>query len=99
MAIRASARRPSRAGAAPTIFTKYLYDSDGNNTADAPLPACAQLQNGMATGTNPADPLTYFGAGDLGCVDTFNAGVMFFGKQRPPRSPAVRTLYNATRAP
>ncbi|HEY5920514.1 MAG TPA: hypothetical protein VIV11_02535 [Kofleriaceae bacterium] len=78
--------------------SKYLYDSDGNNTPDAPLPACAQLMNGFGSGTNPADPLTYYGAADLGCVDTTNAGLMFAGKSRPPRL-GVRPLYGAARAP
>jgi hypothetical protein len=54
---------------------KYQYDSDGDNIADKDLPACGLLKNGFGSGTNPADPLTYFGAADLGCVDTAMAGL------------------------
>ncbi|HEY5925318.1 MAG TPA: hypothetical protein VIV11_26725, partial [Kofleriaceae bacterium] len=80
--------------------SKYLYDSDGNNTPDMPYPQCAQLQNGFGSGTNPADPLTFFGAGDLGCVSTANVG-LFTGKTLPPPKAlaGLRPVYNAVRAP
>jgi hypothetical protein len=80
--------------------SKYLYDSDGNNTPDMQLPECAALQPGFGSGSNPADPLTYFGAADLGCVDTATGGVMFAGKPRVPRETnGVRPLYAPTPAP
>jgi hypothetical protein len=71
--------------------SKYLYDSDGNNTLDTPLPPCASLPNGFGSGAN-------LGAADLGCVDTATAGLMFWGKHRV-RSLDVRPPYNASRAP
>ncbi len=76
--------------------SKYLYDSDGNQTPDTAYPACAQLQNGFGSGTNPMNPLTYFGAADFGCVDSTNAGFMFSGKPHKPRDLGVRTLYHRT---
>jgi hypothetical protein len=45
---------------------KYLYDSNNDNMADTPLPACATLADGFGSGTT-------FGAADLGCVDTTHA--------------------------
>ncbi|HEY5948309.1 MAG TPA: hypothetical protein VIV40_22585 [Kofleriaceae bacterium] len=79
--------------------SKYRYDSNNDNVPDAPLPPCELLQNGFGTGTNPADPLTYFGAADFGCVDTANAGLSFAGKPHPNRTSDLRPLYRPVRAP
>jgi hypothetical protein len=46
--------------------SKYLYDSDNDNTPDTPLPACATLADGFGAGMT-------FGAADIGCVDTSHA--------------------------
>lgn len=76
--------------------SKYLYDSDGDNMRDSPTPRCADLQDGFGSGTNPADPLTYFGAADLGCVDSSRL-MPFAGKQLPrlPRGfDGVRPLWH-----
>jgi hypothetical protein len=70
--------------------SKYLYDSNGDTVNDAPFPPCASLPNGQGQGTA-------LGAGDVGCVDTANAGVNFVGK--PRKRPDLRPLYNPTRAP
>jgi hypothetical protein len=47
--------------------SKYLYDSNGDNMPDTPMPACASLPDGFGT-SSPID-----GAADLGCVDTTHA--------------------------
>ncbi|HEX5064352.1 MAG TPA: hypothetical protein VFV99_33485, partial [Kofleriaceae bacterium] len=52
---------------------KYQYDSDGDNTPDTPLPACATLPDGFGSGSA-------FGAADLGCVDTSHAVGLAQGK-------------------
>lgn len=61
--------------------TKYLYDSNGDNAPDAPLPPCASLQI-KSTGMDPSDPLTYFGASDLGCVES-KLALPMMNKKRP----------------
>ena len=76
--------------------TKYLYDSNGDNTPDMPLPPCGQLEL-EATGMDPSNPLTYWGAKDLGCVDSMLGGAGMPMIKRPdirllrgvsaPRSP------------
>ena len=67
--------------------SKYLYDSNGDNIADAPIPPCATLQDGMGSGSAVR-------AGDFGCVDTTHAGVMFTGKPRAPKArDGLRALY------
>jgi len=68
-----------------------MYDSNSDGVPDKALPSCQQLQI-HATGTNPADPLTYWGATDLGCVDSTTGG-LFAGKRTPPR-PGLRGLYH-----
>jgi hypothetical protein len=60
---------------------KYQYDSNNDNMPDMPLPNCGMLQDGFGSGSNPAMPLTYFGAADLGCVDTTHAPGLAQGKQ------------------
>ncbi|HEY5945047.1 MAG TPA: hypothetical protein VIV40_06120, partial [Kofleriaceae bacterium] len=65
--------------------SKYLYDSNGDNTADKPYPNCGLLATkGFSTATNAADPLTYFGAADLACVTTTDAGLPANGKAQLP---------------
>jgi hypothetical protein len=57
-------------------LSKYRYDSNGDNKItedDLPLPPCWQLQDGTGSGTDRSDPLTWFGAADLGCVDSSRA--------------------------
>jgi hypothetical protein len=54
--------------------TKYLYDKDGDGTAETELPACATLPMGFGSGSQQSDP-DYWGAADLGCVDTMKAGL------------------------
>jgi hypothetical protein len=57
-------------------LSKYRYDSNGDNQlteADLSLPPCWQLQDGTGSGTDRSDPLTWFGAADLGCVDSSRA--------------------------
>jgi len=80
--------------------SKYLYDSDGDNTADKPLPPCSTLANGFGSGSAPSDP-NYWGAADLGCVDTTNAGIMMAqGKttQLPESTMHKRATINLPRA-
>jgi hypothetical protein len=50
--------------------TKYQYDSDGDDMPDLVFPPCYALQDGFGSGSDPAVPNEYFGAADLGCVDT-----------------------------
>jgi hypothetical protein len=52
---------------------KYQYDSNNDNMPDKPLPNCGMLADGNSTSTDPTNPLTYFGAADIGCVDTSHA--------------------------
>jgi hypothetical protein len=52
---------------------KYQYDSNNDNMADKALPNCGMLADGNSTSTDPSNPLTYFGAADIGCVDTSHA--------------------------
>jgi hypothetical protein len=64
--------------------SQYQYDSDGDNTADTTLPPCGALVQGFGAGSDPTDPLTFFGAADLGCVTSDEAGVMVNGKMQVP---------------
>jgi hypothetical protein len=48
----------------------YTYDADGDDVPETPFPACADLQDGFGSGSDPSMPTEYFGAADLGCVDT-----------------------------
>jgi hypothetical protein len=66
--------------------SKYLYDSNNDNTPDAPLPACAALPDGFG-GASPVD-----GAADLGCVDTTHAGLPAQGKPLPRSFDDLRPL-------
>ncbi|HUS29045.1 MAG TPA: hypothetical protein VMZ53_11055 [Kofleriaceae bacterium] len=54
--------------------SKYLYAANGGGP-DTPLPACSDLADGFGSGSDPSSPLTYWGAADLGCVDSTHAGV------------------------
>lgn len=84
--------------------TKYLYDADGDNMRESPTPPCYLLADGFGSGTDPADPLTFFGAADLGCVDSTR--LMVNGKVQIPESAMrkralidhPRPLYNRTMA-
>jgi hypothetical protein len=78
--------------------SKYQYDSNGDNMPDMNLPTCQQLQDGFGSGTDPSMPNTYFGAADLGCVDTTHAGLPFQGKtsvivHKPRGLDGFRPLY------
>jgi len=53
--------------------SKYRYDSNSDGIPDTALPPCAALSDGFGSGSDRADPLTYFGAADLGCVDSTRA--------------------------
>ena len=77
--------------------SRYLYDSNNDGTVDAPFPPCALLGSGDGTGSNPADPLTYFGAAELGCVDSAMAGIS--ATKAPTRLVDMRLLFRPTRAP
>jgi hypothetical protein len=76
--------------------SKYMYDSDGDSVGDTTLPACADLQDGWGSGSDAADPLTYWGAADLGCVDSSRQPQM---AKRPRRSPVddLRPLFTNDR--
>jgi hypothetical protein len=66
---------------------KYQYDSNNDNMPDKALPNCNMLATaGFSTATDPTNPLTYFGAADLGCVDTATAGIAAQGKAMLPES-------------
>ncbi len=57
----------------------YKFDKDGDpgtgvSGREAVLPDCKDLPDGNGSGTNPSDP-DYFGAAELGCVDTVHAGL------------------------
>jgi hypothetical protein len=65
--------------------SKYLYDSNADNTPDAPLPACATLPDGFGT-ASPID-----GAADLGCVDSTHAQLAH-GKALPRTFDDLRPL-------
>lgn len=54
--------------------TKYQYDKDGDGAAETDYPACATLPQGFGSGSQQTDP-DYWGAADLGCVDTNTAGI------------------------
>ena len=81
---------------------KYQYDSNGDNMPDMNLPNCGNLADGFGSGSNPAMPLTYFGAADLGCVDTTHAPGLATGKQLSPdtmrkiKADLPRALYRRT---
>ncbi len=81
-------------------MSKYRYDSNGDNKADSSdqmLPNCDLLQAGFGSGSNRADPLTFFGAADLGCVPSPMPAI---GKPRIPRGHlgvTTRPLYRAIR--
>jgi hypothetical protein len=78
---------------------KYQYDSNADNTPDMPYPNCGMLADGFGSGSNPAMPLTYFGAADLSCVDTSHAPGLAQGKaQRLQKTGAElpRVLYHRT---
>lgn len=62
----------------------YQYDSNGDNMADMPLPACSDLKDGFGSGSDASMPLQYFGAADLGCVDSTR--LMVNGKVQIPES-------------
>ncbi len=62
----------------------YQYDSNMDNTVDMNLPPCGMLADGFGEGTDPAMPLTYFGAADLGCVDSTRVTMMANGKPQLP---------------
>jgi hypothetical protein len=65
---------------------QYDYDSNMDNMVDTTLPPCALLVQGFGSGSDPTKPLEYWGAADLGCVTSDEAGVnMANGKaQLPP---------------
>jgi hypothetical protein len=81
---------------------EYQYDSNNDNMPDTPLPPCQNLQAGFGSGSNPAMPLTYWGAADLGCQST--AGLMLADGKKMPASmmekrakiDLPRALYNRT---
>jgi hypothetical protein len=80
---------------------KYLYDSNNDNTPDTAFPNCGNLADGFGSGSNPAMPLTYFGAADLGCVDTSHAPGLAQGKLQGDTLGKVKTdlpraLYHRT---
>ncbi len=62
----------------------YQYDSNMDNMADLALPACNVLKDGFGSGMDPAVPTEYFGAADLGCVDSTR--LMVNGKAQIPES-------------
>ncbi|HEY5924937.1 MAG TPA: hypothetical protein VIV11_24820 [Kofleriaceae bacterium] len=63
---------------------KYLYDSNGDNMPETKYPNCGNLpQSGFGSGTDPSMQLSYWGAADLGCVDTTLAVGLATGKQLP----------------
>ncbi|HUS28370.1 MAG TPA: hypothetical protein VMZ53_07675 [Kofleriaceae bacterium] len=65
--------------------SQYQYDSNGDNVADIDLPPCGALVQGFGSGSDLTDPLTYWGAADLGCVTSDEAGVnMAQGKAKLP---------------
>jgi hypothetical protein len=64
--------------------TKYLYDSNGDNMRDAPYPPCYQLADGAGSGSDPSMPLEFFGAANLGCVDSSRITMQAQGKELPP---------------
>jgi hypothetical protein len=72
--------------------SKYKYDPTGGNNPTIPYPGCEQLQL-HATGTDPNQPLTYFGADELGCVDSGTAG-LFSGKRPVMRAAGLRAPYH-----
>ena len=64
---------------------QYQYDSNMDNMADTNLPPCAALVQGFGSGSDPTKPLEYWGAADLGCVTSDEAGVnMVNGKAKLP---------------
>jgi hypothetical protein len=62
--------------------SKYMYDSNNDNTADTNYPSCGLLGSGTSTATDATKPLQYFGAADLGCQPAAAAGLAT-GKQVP----------------
>jgi hypothetical protein len=77
--------------------TKYQYDKDGDGTAETNLPACATLPQGFGSGSQQSDP-NYWGAADLGCVDTMKAGLSTAtGKQMLERAIAKRAALDLPR--
>jgi hypothetical protein len=65
--------------------SKYMYDSNGDGTADTALPSCQSLPIHGASGS--------LGAADLGCIDSATAG-LFTGKLPAPRVTGVRAPYH-----
>ncbi|HEX5058486.1 MAG TPA: hypothetical protein VFV99_03955 [Kofleriaceae bacterium] len=68
--------------------SKYLYDSNADNTPDTPLPACATLPDGFATTTSKVD-----GAADIGCVDTTHAQLAHGKAPAQPTFDDLRPLF------
>jgi len=63
--------------------SQYKYDPSGGTNPTIPYPPCEQLQL-HATGSDPSDPLTFFGAVDFGCVSSQTAGLP--AQRRPLRA-------------
>jgi hypothetical protein len=61
---------------------KYEYDSNADNMADSKYPNCGFLIKGSSNTTDATKPYEYFGAADLGCVSSTDAGLVS-GKQIP----------------
>jgi hypothetical protein len=65
--------------------SQYQYDSNMDNMVDTLLPPCGALVQGFGSGSDPTKPLEYWGAADLGCVTSDEAGVnMVNGKAKLP---------------
>ena len=69
-----------------------MYDPNGGTNYTIPYPTCQELQL-QATGTDPNQPLTYYGAADFGCVDSATAG-HFTGKLPVPKQLGFRAPYH-----
>ena len=54
--------------------SQYSYDPTGGNNPTIKYPDCDQLAL-TGTGSDPAQPTTFFGAVDFGCVSTTTAGI------------------------
>lgn len=73
-------------------MSQYLYDTNGDNQVDEPLPNCNTLGSGFGSGSDPTVPATYWGAADLGCVPTTYLPPPANGKTRLPEETMRKRL-------
>lgn len=75
--------------------SKYMYDRDGDGYPEMPLPPCASLADGFGSSNQPMDP-NFWGAADLGCVDSRHANFSTGKPKTVLPFDDVRSLYGVS---